>query len=118
MAVTDSANTSVAQAKTTPGTSSLPSGVWFLIRFIAVAAVTWFVMSRANVNIGAIGQGLGLALVGVGVYITFRVLNFPDLSVDGSFPIGGAVAATFIAGFELSDVTVDLISRVTPLVLP
>ncbi|MEO1668037.1 MAG: ABC transporter permease [Chloroflexota bacterium] len=117
MAVTDSANTSVAQAKTTPGTSSLPSGVWFLIRFIAVAAVTWFVMSRANVNIGAIGQGLGLALVGVGVYITFRVLNFPDLSVDGSFPIGGAVAATFIAGFELSDVTVDLISRVTPFVL-
>ena len=32
----------------------------------------------------------------LGVYITFRVLSFPDLSVDGSFPLGGAVAAVFI----------------------
>ncbi len=32
----------------------------------------------------------------IGVYITFRVLAFPDLTVDGSFPLGGAVAAILI----------------------
>ncbi|REI43561.1 ABC transporter permease, partial [Klebsiella variicola] len=35
---------------------------------------------------------------GLGVLISFRILNFPDLTVDGSFPMGGAVAATLIAG--------------------
>jgi putative ABC transport system permease protein len=35
-------------------------------------------------------------LVAVGVYLTFRVLAFPDLTVDGSFPLGGAVAAVLI----------------------
>ncbi|SPD42815.1 protein of unknown function [Cupriavidus taiwanensis] len=34
----------------------------------------------------------------LGVLISFRILNFPDLTVDGSFPLGGAVAATLIAG--------------------
>lgn len=33
----------------------------------------------------------------LGVLISFRILNFPDLTVDGSFPLGGAVAATLIA---------------------
>src|SRR5690625_1243530 len=32
----------------------------------------------------------------LGVYITFRVLNFPDLTVEGSFPLGAAVSATLI----------------------
>ena len=36
------------------------------------------------------------AFVALGVYITFRVLAFPDLTVDGSFPLGGAVAAILI----------------------
>lgn len=46
---------------------------------------------------GAIELGLLYALVGIGVYLSFRVLDFPDLTVDGSFPLGGAVAATLIA---------------------
>ncbi|MBO8164180.1 MAG: ABC transporter permease [Brevibacillus sp.] len=33
----------------------------------------------------------------LGVYLTFRILNFPDLTVDGSFTTGGALAATMIA---------------------
>jgi len=70
----------------------------FLVRLGVLAFFVGGLMSLSNVNIGAIGQGLALALVGVGVYISFRVLNFPDLSVDGSFPIGGAVAAALIAG--------------------
>ena len=38
-------------------------------------------------------QGLAYALVALGIALTFRVLSFPDLTVDGSFPLGGAVAA-------------------------
>ena len=41
-------------------------------------------------------EGLVFAFVALGVYITFRVLAFPDLTVDGSFPLGGAVAAILI----------------------
>nr|WP_211112431.1 ABC transporter permease [Azospirillum sp. SYSU D00513] len=36
------------------------------------------------------------ALVALGVYLSFRVLDFPDLTVDGSFPLGAVVAATMI----------------------
>jgi putative ABC transport system permease protein len=41
-------------------------------------------------------EGMAYGFVTLGVYITFRVLAFPDLTVDGSFPLGGAVAATLI----------------------
>ncbi len=37
---------------------------------------------------GALEIGLIYGLVALGVYLTFRVLDFPDLSVDGSFPMG------------------------------
>lgn len=46
---------------------------------------------------GAMEIGLIFGLVALGVLISFRILNFPDLTVDGSFPLGGAVAATLIA---------------------
>lgn len=49
-----------------------------------------------NVWLGAIATGLGFALVAMGVYLTFRVLNFPDLTIDGSLPLGAALAATLI----------------------
>jgi putative tryptophan/tyrosine transport system permease protein len=45
---------------------------------------------------GATEQGLLYALVGLGVYLSFRVLDFPDLTVDGSFPLGAAVTAVLI----------------------
>lgn len=45
---------------------------------------------------GAVEIGLVYALVALGVYLSFRVLDFPDLTVDGSFPLGAAVAATMI----------------------
>lgn len=41
-------------------------------------------------------QGLAYALVALGIAFAFRVLAFPDLTVDGSFPLGGAVAARLI----------------------
>ena len=47
--------------------------------------------------LGAIEIGLIFALVALGVLISFRLLRFPDLTVDGSFPLGGAVCAILIA---------------------
>lgn len=83
-----------------PRRLALPAGVsGFALRLALVVLFTGLLMSVSRVNIGAIGQGLALAMIGVGVFISFRVLNFPDLSVDGSFPIGGAVAAAFIVNY-------------------
>lgn len=51
--------------------------------------------------IGAIESGLLFGLVALGVFISFRVLDFPDLTVDGSLPLGAAVAATcIVAGWN------------------
>ena len=49
-----------------------------------------------GVWLSAIATGLCLALVGLGVYITFRILDFPDLTIDGTFPLGAAVAAVML----------------------
>ncbi|MEZ5842054.1 MAG: ABC transporter permease [Hyphomicrobiales bacterium] len=45
---------------------------------------------------GAVELGLVYAFVGIGVYLAFRILDFPDLTVDGSFPLGAGVAAVLI----------------------
>lgn len=45
---------------------------------------------------GAVELGLVYAFVALGVYLAFRVLDFPDLTVDGSFPLGAAVTAVLI----------------------
>ncbi|MEJ8851387.1 ABC transporter permease [Variovorax rhizosphaerae] len=47
-------------------------------------------------SLGAIEIGLIFGLVALGVFLSFRIINFPDLTVDGSFPLGGAVAAILI----------------------
>lgn len=46
--------------------------------------------------VGSLEQGLVYALMVLGVYLTFRVLDFPDLTVDGSLPLGAAVSAILI----------------------
>ncbi|GAA0427692.1 MAG: ABC transporter permease [Bacillota bacterium] len=45
---------------------------------------------------GAVESGLIYAIMALGVYLTFRILDFPDLTVDGSFVTGGAVVALSI----------------------
>lgn len=45
---------------------------------------------------GAVIQGVLWGIMTIGVYITYRVLDFPDLSVEGSFALGGSVAAILI----------------------
>lgn len=46
--------------------------------------------------LGSIEQGLLYAIMALGVYLTFRILNFPDLTVDGSFTTGAGIAAILI----------------------
>lgn len=46
--------------------------------------------------ISIISQGLVWAILGLGIFMTFRILNFPDMTTEGSFPLGGAVAVTLI----------------------
>lgn len=88
--------TATASSVDHPQARSASAGFKFALRLFALAAVVAFFMSVGNVNIGAIGQGLGYALAGVTVFLTFRVLNFVDLTVDGAFPIGGATCAILI----------------------
>ncbi|HBI73737.1 MAG TPA: ABC transporter permease, partial [Lachnospiraceae bacterium] len=40
---------------------------------------------------GALEEGLVYATMALGVYITYKILDFPDLSVDGTFPLGAAI---------------------------
>lgn len=49
-----------------------------------------------DVLVGAIELGLIYSLVAIAVFLSFRTLKFPDMTVDGSFPLGAAVAATLI----------------------
>jgi len=50
---------------------------------------------------GAVELGLVYAFVALGVFLSFRILDFPDLTVDGSFPLGAAVTAVcLIAGWN------------------
>ena len=44
----------------------------------------------------ALEQGLVFSIMALGVFITFQILNFPDLTVDGSFPLGAAISAKII----------------------
>ena len=46
--------------------------------------------------IGALEQGFVFGLMVLGVYLTFRILDFPDLTVDGSLPLGAAVSSVCI----------------------
>jgi len=57
--------------------------------------MTWFSF------FGALEQGFVYGIMALGVYLTFRVLDFPDLTVDGSLPLGASVSAVAItAGID------------------
>lgn len=49
-----------------------------------------------QIIISAIAEGLLWSFMAIGIYISFRILKKPDLTTEGSFPFGGAVAATLI----------------------
>lgn len=50
-----------------------------------------------DIILGILEQGFIYGILALGVYITYTILDFPDLSVDGTFPMGAAVAAIIIA---------------------
>ncbi len=52
--------------------------------------------------LGGINQGLIWALLAIGVFVTFRILDFADLTVEGSFALGGLIAALFINNLSLN----------------
>jgi len=57
--------------------------------------------SLFDLIVGTMTQGLIYALLSYGVYITYKILDFPDLTVDGSFPLGAAVTAVLLTkGFN------------------
>ena len=45
---------------------------------------------------GTLTQGLIYAILSYGIFITYKILDFPDLTVDGSFPLGAAVTAVLL----------------------
>ena len=53
--------------------------------------------SFSNAMVGAVSQGVLWAVMALGVYITFKILDFPDMTVDGSFATGGCTCAILIA---------------------
>ena len=56
-----------------------------------------------DILVPTVAQGLLWSLLALGVYITFRVLDIADLSVEGSFPLGAAVAATaLVSGWGIA----------------
>ena len=50
-----------------------------------------------NLLLSVFEQGLIYAIMSLGVYITYKILDFPDLTVDGSFPMGAAISAILIS---------------------
>ena len=50
-----------------------------------------------TILLGILEEGLVYAIMTLGVYITYKILDFPDLSVDGTFPLGAAITAAGIA---------------------
>ena len=73
---------------------------WVALALVAVslAPTMWGAVSSMGWPqwLEALAVGLVFAPAAIGVYITFRVLDFPDLTVDASFPGGGAMAAVLI----------------------
>ena len=58
---------------------------------------------------GALEQGLIYAIMAVGIFISFRVLNIPDLTVDGTFTLGTSVSAIFaFNGYPLLGIVVSI----------
>ena len=51
--------------------------------------------------VSAIGQGLMWGVLGLGIFMTYRILNFPDMTTEGSYPLGAAVCVMAITqGFS------------------
>ena len=70
--------------------------------------------------LGILQQGIIFGIMGVGIYLTFRVLNYADLSVEGTFTLGAAVVCTsIIKGLDpLIGTLLAVIAGSLPVLLP
>ncbi|GLB26442.1 ABC transporter permease [Lacrimispora xylanolytica] len=64
-----------------------------------------------SIILGVLEEGLVYAIMALGVYITYKILDFPDLSVDGTFPLGGALTAVLVLA-DVSPLTALLLAFV------
>lgn len=71
---------------------------WGFRLFMVILSI--YLLSQGTKWISAFVFGTGFAAVGIGVYLTFRVLNFPDLTIEGSYTLGAAVVVSFIYNNE------------------
>ncbi|MGN0729957.1 ABC transporter permease [Treponema sp.] len=55
-----------------------------------------FLMPFSGAMLGAVSQGVLWGIMALGVYITFKILDFADMTVDGSFALGGCICALFV----------------------
>lgn len=67
---------------------------------IIVVLLAIYLLGQGSKWVSAFVFGFGFAAVGIGVYLTFRVLNFPDLTIQGSYTLGAAVAVNLIFNNE------------------
>ena len=73
---------------------SWPTLLGAAVLLVVFVPLAW--QASALVWSGALAIGVAFAPAAIGVYLTFRVLDFPDLTVDASFPAGAAIAAVVI----------------------
>ena len=64
----------------------------------------------ATLLVHAIEQGLAFGIASLGVFLTYRILKFPDLTVDGSFVTGAAIASLLLVNHGFDPFTVLLIA--------
>lgn len=64
---------------------------------------------------GAVAQGVLWGIMVLGVYITFRLLDIADLTVDGSFALGGCVCAVLVIQYNVNPVVALLVSTLAGL---
>ena len=57
----------------------------------------------------SIGQGLLWGILALGLYLTFRILNFPDMTVEGTFPFGAAICVSALVPVSYTHLTLPTI---------
>ncbi len=70
----------------------------WMFRSFAILIAIYLLTQPGQKWVGAFVFGCGFAAVGFGVYLTFRILNFPDLTIEGSYALGATVSAALITG--------------------
>ncbi len=87
-----------AEEKSSSRNLTIPrwAGAIIILGLLALLIIPSLRTLSFNVWFGSLATGLSFAFVALGVYISFRILDFPDLTIDGSFPLGAAIAATMI----------------------